>query len=75
MIITQLVAMAPFKIKGGGGVGVVEIKMGIFLHKPSFFFIVQYVYLILLNRTSCRKPYFMRNWQLEVGEVIMYDKG
>ena len=35
----------------------------------------KYVYCIVLYRTSCRKPYFLRYRQLEVGGVTMYDKG
>ena len=37
--------------------------------------IVQYVYFIVLYRTSYRKPYFLRYRQLGVGGVTMYDKG
>ena len=61
-------------IKKGGWVS----RWAYFCIQPSSIFlvwcVVQYVYYILLYRTVCRKPYFQRYRQLELGEVTMYDK-
>ena len=65
-------------IERSKGVGEVS-KWAYFCIQPGSSFIVrcivQYVYFIELYRTLCRKPYFLRYRQLEVGRVTMYYKG
>ena len=71
----QTFVSSPCKISDGWGGG---IKMGLFLQTSKFHFcccVAQYVYCIMLFRTLCRKPYFLRYRQLEVGGVTLYDKG
>ena len=59
------------RARGGG------IKMGLFLHITKFqtfcLMLVQYVHFIMLYRTLCRKPYFLRHWQLELGGITIRD--
>ena len=61
---------------GGGGGGRGGGQDWPILHTTKFFCccIGQYVYIImLLYRTSCIKPYFLRYRQLEEGEVTGRD--
>ena len=63
--------------KEGVGVGYQNGPISAYNQVPILFVrgIVEYVYFIVLYRTSCRKPYFLRYRQLEVGGVTMYDNG
>ena len=62
---------------GGGGRKGQDGPISTYNQVPIFFIwcVVQYVYIILLYRNLCRKPYFLRYRQLEVGGATMYDKG